>query len=115
MILIFIIFSAIGLLLALVSAIKIIGIAILCIVIFTLVAVGYIGIFVAGISAVGFFEWWGVDNGGWAFLAGGFIGLLTIIGILVAIADEIKDRTQFFLQVFRCKSVCDKKINKSHD
>ncbi len=74
------VFFALGLLLIFTHIAKMIGIAVFCILIVALVAVGYIGVFVSGISAAGFYQWWGSDSGGLALLAGGSLGLLTSTG-----------------------------------
>lgn len=55
-----------------------------------LVAVGYIGLFVAGISAAVLFQVWGAGNAGWAIFVAGLIGLTVASVLLGAIANEIK-------------------------
>jgi len=55
-----------------------------------LVAVGYIGLFVAGISAAVLFQVWGAGNAGWAIFVAGLIGLTVASLLLGAIVNEIK-------------------------
>ncbi|WP_300439981.1 hypothetical protein [Zoogloea sp.] len=109
------VFSALGILITVTHVAKAIGIATFCILIVALFAVGYIGVFVSSISAAVFFQWWGSDIGGWALLAGGCLGLLISIGIIVSIVDEIKARTQFVSHFFRRKSPCDKRLHQNID
>ena len=54
------------------------------------VAVGYISLFVAGISAALLFQVWGAGNAGWAIFVAGLIGLTVASLLLVAIVNEIK-------------------------
>jgi hypothetical protein len=52
--------------------------------------VGYISLFVAGISAALLFQVWGAGNAGWAIFVAGLIGLTVASLLLGAIFNEIK-------------------------
>lgn len=55
-----------------------------------IVGVGYIGLFVAGISAALLFQVWGAGNAGWAIFVAGLIGLSVASLLLGAIFNEIR-------------------------
>ncbi len=54
------------------------------------VAVGYISLFVAGISAAVLFQVWGAGNAGWAIFVAGLVGLAVASLLLGAIVNEFK-------------------------
>ena len=54
-----------------------------------IVGVGYIGFFVAGISAAMLFQVWGAENAGWAIAVAGIIGLTVASLLIGAIFNEI--------------------------
>lgn len=57
----------------------------------TVIAVGYISLFIAGISLAGLYQFWGSENAGWAVAAAGLIGLTVAATMLRAIFNEIKN------------------------
>lgn len=55
-----------------------------------IVLVGYISLFVAGISAALLFQVWGAGNAGWAIFVAGLIGLTVASLLLGATFNEVK-------------------------
>ena len=102
-ILIFIVGLAFVILLLLFFAVKIfevVGFFALSILAVASIAIGYISIFIGGISLAALYQLWGEQNMGWAIAASGIIGLLTALALLKAIVNEIKSFSARFKKWF---------------
>lgn len=53
-------------------------------------AIGYVGVFIASISAAVLFQWWGADHAGWAIAVAGVIGLSVAWAMFRALLDEVR-------------------------